>query len=131
MRHYLMLLLVALACVGCSGVEVLEPAHELAVENQKNLESNVQEVLKQLLGIARSHQDYEAEKDEPVLEDMARTLTEQVAISTAYVALIGAYIDGKELDADAFRTFLQDIPDMVRDGVNLWDALQELLKEDD
>jgi len=127
MRYLLLapILAVMLLMAGCPSVEVLEPAHDMAVENQQNLDANVETLITQFLDVARSHQDYE-ESDEEVLEALTSVIREQMDISTAYMALIDAFIKGKDLDADAFGRFLADLPGMIEEGVDIWEEFERL-----
>lgn len=123
MRYLLLALCLMLG--ACSGVAVLEPAHEMAVENQQNLDANIETLIEHFLRIARSHPDYEL-GDEAALLDLTDTIREQAAISMAYIALIDAYIQGKDLDAEAFGNLLSDLPRLIEEGVDLWKEFQKL-----
>lgn len=121
---------VMLIAVSCSGPEILKPAQVLAVENQQNLDSNVTEVLKHLVAIAKSHPDYSPEEDEPTLIDMATTLTEQVALSTAYIALVGAYIESGSVSIEDFKEFIGKLPELVEAGANIWEEASKAFKKE-
>ena len=124
-------LLACLLLAACSSVEVLEPAHEMAIENQQNLEANISTLTDAFLKVAREHPAYE-ESDEQFLQDITRTVREQTGVASAYIALVGVYIKSRDINAQAFENLLKDIPTLVAEGKNLWDEIQALLnkKED-
>jgi len=102
----------------------------MAVENQQNLVHNVKVVLDQMVKVVRSHPNFDPEKDGPILDDMVRTLVEQVAISTAYVALLDGMLNDT-LEVGDFIKILDRIPEIVASGKNLWDEIQKLTKKED
>jgi hypothetical protein len=123
-------LLACLLLAACSSVKVLEPAHTMAVENQQNLEANVSTLTDAFLKIAREHPAYE-ESDEQFLTAIVKTVKEQTAVASAYIALTGVYIKSRDIDAKAFENLLRDIPALVADGKNIWDELQALLNKEE
>jgi len=127
----LVLLLCPLLAVACTGVSVLEPAHDLAVENQHNLEANLQTIIQEYIRIAQSHPDYDPDIDGPIIEEQARILKEQAAISTAYLVLIDVYIKSKSIDEDTFEKALREIPRIISEGKNVWEELQSIIQEDE
>lgn len=117
-------------CTGCcTSLSVIEPAHKLAIENQKNLSNNVKIVLDQLVQIARSHPDFDPVVDEPKLADACRVLLEQVAISTAYVALLDGVLKDT-LEVDDFVLLLDKVPAIIASGKNLWEEIDKLTKKE-
>jgi len=106
-------------------LSIVEPAHKMAVENQQNLVHNNKIVLDQLIKVSRSHPEFEPEVDGPVLDDMVRTMVEQVAISTAYIALITGLLNDT-IEVDDFVKILDKLPEIIEKGQDLWDEIQKL-----
>lgn len=130
MRYLLPLFAFGLVISGCVSLSDLEPAHKMAVENQQNLSSNIKTVLDEFVKIARSHPDFDPATDEAKLTEVCRVLLEQVAISTAYVALIEGMLNDK-LEADDFVKLLDRIPELVKTGKNVWEELKPLVEKEE
>lgn len=130
MRFLLTVVLVASICTGCTTLSTIEPAHKMAVENQQNLSHNINVVLGQLVKVVRSHPDFDPEKDGPVLDDMVRTLVEQVAISTAYVALLDGMLNDT-LSVDDFVKLLDKVPEIIASGKDLWEEIKKITNKED
>ena len=125
MRIALSILVVLCIGSGCTMLSIVEPAHKMAVENQQNLVHNNKIVLDQLIKVSRSHPEFEPEVDGPVLDDMVRTMVEQVAISTAYIALITGLLNDT-IEVDDFVKILDKLPEIIEKGQDLWDEIQKL-----
>jgi len=128
MRIFITLAIVAAICTGCTTLSTLEPANKIAVENQKNLCGNTKLVLEQLVTIARSHPDFDPTTDEAKLTAMCKVILEQVAISTAYVALIDGMLQDK-LEIDDFVRILDKVPGLISSGKDLWAEIENITKE--
>jgi len=122
-------MLIAAVCVGCASVEVLEPAHKMALENQRNFEDNLNTVLNEYARIARSHPDYEAEKDEPEIVKHITTLRGHLAIASTYIALVDAYINGCDINEETFQQALKQLPKMIIEGRKVLDDILRFIKE--
>jgi len=120
-----------LLLTACPSVEVLQPATEVAVENQQNLEKNVREMIKLYVQVVREHPDYDEAEDEAVLQEQIKAIVEQTAISTAFVALIDAYVKSNKVNPDAFLKILSRLDEIIEQGLNVWDEIQKLLSEEE
>ena len=129
MYHYL-LLAVALLLTACPSMEVLQPAHDMAVENVQNLDANIGEAMKHYLGLAKTHPTF-VETDLPKLEERVATIAEQVAILVAYVVLVDQAIKGSEVDKDTYLGLLQELPKIIEEGTNIWAEIEAIFKKED
>lgn len=127
MHRYLFLAL-ALVLTACPSVQILEPAHDMAMENVKNLEANITETLKHYETLAKSHPDFEEDKDLQGLMDRINTVQEQMAIMTLYVLVVDQAVKGTQIDKEAFFKFLGEVPRLIEEGKIVWAEIEALIK---
>ncbi len=125
-------IVLVLALVGCKNFEDLEAGNKLAIENQKNLETNT---VRSFDSLKKAGQAYAkaagkewTEEDEKIWGAQKNDAVTQLAINRAWLLVLEDAIKQDSLNGDLLGSIVTDLPGWIKDGKDVYDLIKSKKK---
>jgi len=133
MKKIIVMSILVLTLVGCKSFKDLKDGNTLALENQKNLETNtmraIDNVKKAGKAYAKASGTEWTKDDEKKWSDQQNELATQLAINRAWLLVIEEAIKQDSLNADLMKSLIKDVPGWVKDGKDIYDLIKSKTKK--